>query len=268
MTDNITKLLTNAVVLDTETTSLDFKVAEVIQYASASVQEILDTVGDETYEIGNSFYKPSEPIKPEVSAVNGITNRMVAKEVEFSTEIPLIQSDLNQYSYYIAHNAAYDAKVLERYGLKLPTQICTMRMAKKLYEGNPNITAFKLGHLRYALDLPIDDNIIAHRADQDTIVTGILFVELLTEALKQGVVDADKDDLGQQIVDWLNEPIVTTIMPFGKHKGEKLTSIPLSYWQWALENMDSLQEDKPEYDKDFAASVAIAVEQIFESKEQ
>lgn len=267
MTDNITKLLTDAVVLDTETTSLDFKIAEVIQYASASVQDILETVGNETYEVAASFYKSNEPIKPEVSAVNGITNRMVAGSEEFSKDVPFIQTDLNRFSYYIAHNAAYDAKILERYGLKLPTQICTMRMAKKLYEGNPNITAFKLGHLRYALDLPIDDNIVAHRADDDVIVTGILFVELLSEAIKQNAIDPNKADLGQQIVDWINEPIITTIMPFGKHKGEKLTSIPLSYWQWALDSMDCLQESKPEYDKDFAASVAKAVEEIFEGRQ-
>jgi len=265
MTDNITKLLQEAVVLDTETTSLDFKVAEVVQYASASVQEILETVEAGTYEVGNSFYKPSEPIKPECSAVNGITNRMVENCEDFAKDVGHTQNNLNQYMYYVAHNAAYDAKVLTRYGLTLPKQICTLRMARKLYEGNPNITAFKLGHLRYALDLPIDDNIVAHRADQDVIVTGVLFVELLAEAIKQGVIDPDKKDIGQQIVDWIDEPIVITIMPFGKHKGEKLTSVPLSYWQWAIENMDSLQESKPEYDKDFAASVAKAVEQIFEA---
>lgn len=97
-------------------------------------------------------------------------------------------------------------------------------------------------------------------------MTGILFAELLSEALGQGVIDGDAADLGQQIVDWINEPIIITTMPFGKHRGEKLTSIPLSYWQWALAEMNSLQEDKPEYDPDFAASVAKAVEEIFEKK--
>jgi hypothetical protein len=45
-------------------------------------------------------------------------------------------------------------------------------------------------------------------------------------------------------------------MPFGKHKGEEFSKIPMSYWNWALANFDALNEESDNFDPDFAASVA------------
>ena len=56
-------------------------------------------------------------------------------------------------------------------------------------------------------------------------------------------------------------------MPFGKHKGKKFTEVPISYWQWALDNFDSLNEKDSAYDKDFARSVTVAIEKILENAE-
>jgi hypothetical protein len=41
-----------------------------------------------------------------------------------------------------------------------------------------------------------------------------------------------------------------------------LTDIPLSYWSWALSNMEALKEDSPGFDPDFAASVEQALNKI------
>ena len=267
MTDNITKLLDDALVLDTETTSLDFKEAEVIEYASASSMAIVQAVADDDYNsVGGCLFKPSSPILPEVSAITNISNRMVEHAQLFETALERIQNELNQYEYYVAHNAFYDEQVLKRYQLKLPKQICTMRLAKKLYADDDKVTAFNLPYLRYALDVPVSDDMIAHRAAADVIVTGMLFALLVEKAIEDEKIDPTAENLGDELIAWLDEPIIITKMPFGKHKGKKLTEVPLDYWMWALENMDSLQEDKPEFDKDFAASVTNAVEEIFASK--
>jgi len=267
MTDNITKLFEGALVLDTETTSLDFKEAEVIEYAAGSVLEVVTAVADESYEIKfTDMYKPSKPLLPEVSAITNISNRMLelCAAGSFNDDLKLVQDHMDKYEYYIAHNAFYDRQVLAGYDLKLPKELCTMRLAQRLYADDIDVKAFNLPYLRYALDLPVPDTFIAHRADADVIMTGMLFTVLVEKAIADGCIDGNADDLGAELFEFLAKPIKITKMPFGKHKGTKLNEIPLTYWQWALENVDSLQEDKPEYDADFAASVAEAVEEIFE----
>lgn len=265
MTDNITKLFEEALVLDTETTSLDFKEAEVIEYSSASVLHIVQTVADDEYEVETQLYKPSQPLDPKISSITNISNRMVENEEPFGNDKDVVQKELDQYPYYVAHNAFYDSKVLARYDLQMPKQICTMRLAKKIYADDENVREYNLGYLRYALDIPVADDLVAHRADADVIMTGILFAVLVDKAIEMGKLDIEQE-LGQQILDWLDEPVIIKKMPFGKHKGKLLEEVPLDYWHWALENFDSLQESKPEFDKDFAASVEIAVTKIFENQ--
>lgn len=254
----IKEFLQTCRIFDTETTSLDFRDAEIIQLAT------VDYVAGQAWAVTyNQFFKPSKPISPEISAITYITNRMVANSPSFSEEKGAAQKMLSDKSFLVAHNAFYDEKVLRHHGVCHSPILCTMRMAKKLYESDPTITAYNLSYLRYALDLPIDDNMIAHRADDDSYVTAVLFEHLVDIAIEQWHIKPD-GDIGQQLIEWLAEPIITHTMPFGKHKGQPMQSVPLSYWQWALETLPSLNENEMEYDRDFAASVAYAVEKIFE----
>lgn len=260
--DSKTKLFSECTIFDTETTSLDFREAEVIQFATADY--ILARSGEGWKVTFDSFYKPSKPISPHVSAICFITNKMVEDRPSFEDELDYIQSLFDKTQYIVAHNAFYDEKVLARYDLKLPPMLCTMRMAKKIYESNKSVEAYNLSYLRYALNLPISDDIIAHRADQDSLVTAALFEHLVNAAVQDWHVDEKKGPLGQQLVKWLEEPIIVHTMPFGKHKGKPMQDVPLDYWQWALETLPSLNENAMEYDRDFAASVAHAVGKIFE----
>lgn len=255
----IDQLLNQSLVLDTETTSIHFQEAEVIQYASAAF------ISGSFRIIRNDYFKPYEPIDPEVSSINFISNRMVADKRNFDDELTTVQTEMNDYPYMVAHNAFYDMKVLERYGLKLPKIICTMRMAKKLYGEDDAIKLFNLSYLRYALDLPVSDDLPAHKADSDVIVTCSLYEYLLADAIAGNHINPDINvPLGDQIVAWLDAPITVRKMPFGKHKGKDLIEIPLDYWRWAFENLNSLNEEHDEFDKDFAASAAKAVEQLME----
>lgn len=265
-TDPLTIFLQKILILDTETTSLDFKEAEVIQYASADALHVLEAIASETYDIPCSFHKPSKKIPPEISAITSITNRMVKGHSNFKDELDGVQKELNRYKYFVAHNAYYDKGILEAHDLDIPKPICTMRLAKKLYADDADITAFSLSYLRYALDLPISDTLPAHLADADVMVTGILFYTLVEKAIIDGIINTE-DDIGTQLVEWLDAPVITTIMPFGKHKGKKFTEVPISYWQWAMDNFDSLNEKDSAFDKDFATSVAVAIEEILEKAE-
>jgi len=205
---------------------------------------------------------------PEISAVTNITDKMVKGKPSFAKSIESFDKILETIgtpddTIIVAHNAFYDKNVFT-HGYSTSTVldrewVCTMRMAKKLYADDDTVTAFNLAYLRYRFDLDVPDDIPAHRASADAYVTAKLFEHLLDEALAQGVF-APGVDKRTQLLEWLNEPAIMTKMPFGKHKGKKLEEVPMSYWNWALNNMDSLDEKKDEYDADFAASVIKVLE--------
>lgn len=255
----IKNLLENTLVFDTETTSKDFKIAEVIEFSAASLR------GEEWEMVYDSLFKPSEPISAHVSAVNHITNKHVEGQLAFSVEKDEIQSLLNQSTINVAHNIFYDNEVLKRHGVTVPNQICTMRMAKKLFADYSDVEAYNLSYLRYLFELDIPEGTPVHRAAGDVLVTCKLFEFLLSVAIETGALE-DSNNIANDLLAWIDEPIISNTMPFGKYKGQSLDSIPLDYWSWALANIDSLIEDKPEFDKDFAASVQNALDKIMSNE--
>lgn len=268
MTNSIEHLFSDSIVIDFETTSIDFREAEIIQYAGDNVIAILEQAALNGYDdaVTYQFYKPDEPVTPKISSVTCITNRMLEGMPRFKDHQSDVEKKINEYQYLIAHNAYYEEGVLKTHGMKFPQTICTMRFAKKLYKDNVDISEFNLTFLRYALDLPIPDHIRAHLAHEDAMVTALLFIRLVDDAVHAGIIDPAAGDVGGQIVSWLDEPIIIETMQFGKHKGKKLTEVPLDYWQWAMDNMNSLNEEHPGFDADFAASVTIAIEEILENQ--
>jgi len=254
-------LLINTIVLDTETTSLNFREAEVIEFGFVLKFE------DDWHQF-NELHKPSEPITPEISAVTNITDKMVDDKASFAesyTDFDKILDTIGSVddTLIVAHNAFYDKSVFEN-GYPLSTVlnhewVCTMRMAKKLFTNDDTVTKFNLPYLRYRFELDIPEDMPAHRASTDAYMTAKLFEFLLDEAQAQGVF-APGASKRTQLLEWMAAPAIVDVMPFGKHKGKKLTDVPMSYWTWALNNMDSLNEKKDEYDADFAASVIKALE--------
>jgi len=266
MSNPIEELFRDCIVLDTETTSLDFKEAEIIQYAGDNVINTLEKVAADGYynAVPSQFFTPDNPITPETSSITTITNRMVDGSPKLADKKEEIEKYINEHRYMVAHNSYYDEGVFKAHGISFPKTICTMRFAKKLYADDVNIVKHNLSFLRYALDLPIPDDVPAHLADADVLVCTFLFAKLVEDALAGGFLNMNDGDLGEQITAWLDEPVIITIMPFGKHKGKKLTQVPIDYWQWALENMNGLNEEDSAYDRDFAASVTVAIEAILE----
>lgn len=252
---NIQQLLQHTTVFDTETTHKDYLKAELIEFACGSHD------GSRWAIEVDELFKPTLPIPPAASAVNHITNKHVLNKANFADWSSDIDALLNARKICVAHNIFYDAQVLSAYGVQVNNQVCTMRMAKKLFNEDETIEAVNLSYLRYALDLDIPDTVSVHRARGDVYVTGVLFETLLKMAVKKGYVQ-EGSNLVEDLIHWVQSPIISTIMPFGKHKGQKLTEIPLSYWSWALANMEALKEDSQGYDPDFAASVQQALNNI------
>lgn len=122
--------------LDTETTGLDAS-AEIIEIA------IMDAAG---VALLDTLVKPMNPIPPEASAVNGISEQDVMHAPTWCDVGPRVASILVD-RLAIAHNADFDNRMLRQtftlYGLDMPTFTidCTMALLTDLNDGRwPNLT--------------------------------------------------------------------------------------------------------------------------------
>jgi len=258
MTTHREEFLQNCLVLDTETTSDDYKVAEIIE-AGFSIKD-----GD-TWNIFQELHKPDLPISPIVQSICYITNAMVADSTRFLDVNKKFQEITDGFQYLIAHNYFYDMRVLQNHGVNTSSKqwICTWRMVKKLFNGDESVENTKLPYLRFRFALNVPISIICHRAGNDAYITAILLEYMLDKLEQEGVIDPNLP-YGPQVVEWLEEPIIYRLMPIGKYKNWKMEDVPIDYWKWALNNMDSLNENADNYDPDFAASVSAAVSKKFE----
>lgn len=262
--DHRKQFIESLFVVDTETTGKDYKTCEVIEVGFVLANP--GTAEQTEWTKHAELFKPDEPISPECSAITNISNLLVDGKrsfVDASTEYQEIINSFGDTCVAVAHNAFYDKNVLLRYGVTAKNWLCTLRLSQKLFNDDITVSANNLPYLRYRFGIldPALHEVAAHRADHDALVTA-MFLEICLDKMEEdGVIDPTKS-YWEQIDAWLNEPIITKTMPFGKHKGKLLTQIPLDYWNWALENMDSLNENAENYDKDFALSVEKALEEM------
>ena len=260
--------LKSVVVLDTETTNLIPEKAEIVEIAAARYTGSIWTV--DSMLLGSI-----EPIPPEASAKNHISNRMIAGLPTFTNRAKDIEPLIHTDTFLVAHNCKYDQTVLKKAWedceffdlakkMSNPKKwICTHRLAKKLLSYEFNDMQYNLSYLRYKLDLPIPDDFGSHRADVDTTVCAVLFEFLVDYALATDQL-IENDDLPEQLHYLCWSPQKILHWPFGKHKGKLLSDIETDYYKWALQNMDSLNESHKNFDKDLAASVADELSKRFE----
>jgi len=248
-------------VVDTETTHLVPEKAEIVEIAGARYK-------DNDWQVQSTLLGSRDPIPPEASAKNNISQRMIAGKPTFADSVPLVKEILHwtDTSYWVAHNSFYDQEVLGRAWIMADevkqcviTQdrgrwICTHRLAKQLFTVDfPNMQ-YNLSYLRYRFDLPVDDSTGVHRAHDDTYVCSKLFEFLVNTALERGIV-TDSPDIGKQInkLCWQAFPVVS--WPFGKYKGKKFKEIPTDYYMWALENMDCFKDKHENYNPELIEAV-------------
>ena len=155
------------VVFDLETTGLD-QTAKIIEIGAAKIENGVIT---ETFE---TLVNPDMPIPPGATAVNHITNEMVAEAPKFEA----IAHDFFKFtrgSSLVAHNIGYDFPILQReskecgyiYNNEL---IDTLALARQYIKGT---RAFNLESLSKTLGFTHDN---AHRALSDVIATCDLFM--------------------------------------------------------------------------------------------
>lgn len=212
---------------DTETTGIQAEKDRVIEIA------LFDPVHDKTFE---QLIHPEQPIPAEATAVHHITDAMVAEAPKFSQIIEDLTEFCEGEVVLIAHNNdQFDIHFLraefKRAGKELPSQwkfFDTLKWARRY---RPDLPRHSLQFLRESYGIAANQ---AHRALDD--------VKVLYEVFR-----AMTDDLSLEILLQLmtaaSQPRKVTHMPFGKHKGKQLASLPRSYVRWLSE---SGALDKPE----------------------
>ena len=250
------KLINSVISLDTETTNLDYKIAKIIEFGCAYLD-------NDNLVHRSILINPEIKIEPEISAITNISNKMVENCHIFEDARSEIESLIKLKTACVAHNAFYDQNVLKYHNIGNLQFICTLRLAKKLLGDDITVKQFNLPYLRYRFDIldPADNNHLAHRADSDALVALHLFLILVEIMESRSLLDENEDYL-TQIISWLEEPIIVNKMPFGRHKDKEFKDVPMSYWNWALGNLDCLKEDHDLYDKD----LALSIEQYLTSK--
>lgn len=98
-------------IVDVETTGLDTATAEIIELAMLPFRYTEDRIVAALPSLSR-FNQPAAPIPDEVSRLTGITDDMVAGH---SVDVAEIAAFVAPADLVIAHNAAFDRRVLERY---------------------------------------------------------------------------------------------------------------------------------------------------------
>ncbi len=260
----LTDFINTCSVVDVESTSPDPQTCEIIELAFcyAGIENIF-----------TNHYKPSIPIPALSAEKHFISDHDVADCSSFAgvTEHGFFEV-CDAVDYFVAHNAHYDKTAITQncieHELTMPHGLtedwfCTLKLAKKIWRNDEALESYRLTFLWFHLGLNTVNQhkkLIPHQADSDIFMAGKLFEYLVLVLIDQGIVDPAQP-IGPQVMKYQNAPYEITHWPFGKHAGVEMSKIPMSYFNWAVQNMDMFDEDSDQYDENLALSVATQFEQ-------
>ena len=172
------KLTPDFVVLDFETTGLDYKENEIIQFG---VVEYKDGKVVDEY---SKYFKPNKPVGKTVMRKTGITNDFLEDKPKISKEHLEELKNLLEGKTIVAHNAPFDLKFLLKnlYDFNVEHKkfrvFDTLTYARRLIDETPN---HKLETLKNYFDL---DDGFSHNALNDCRATGNLALMLINRMNK------------------------------------------------------------------------------------
>jgi len=263
--DKIQEFLQGVTVLDTETTGVDFNNSEVIEVAGGRYV-------DGEWEVKELLMGSKEPIPPGASAVNYISNKMIAGLPTFSVAINKVNEtiSLDNTEYMIAHNSNFDRRIMVASYKRISSNafdkfkvqedwICTWKLAQQILGHHYDEIKYSQSYLRYLLDLDVDDSLPPHRAASDVTTCGKLLEKLIEFAIEFEFVNPTKD-IGPQLQALCWKPLIIRKWPLGKHKGKLVADVPSDYLFWCIDNIDLLNEEHAKFDKDLAHTVEKTLE--------
>lgn len=169
-----------------------------------------------------SRYKPSKPISLGALAIHHILDEELQNcPPSSSFKLPDVVT------YLIGHNIDYDWEVCGRPDVK---RICTYALSRKLF---PELDSHTQSAMIYYFDRFNAKERLqnAHSALTDTKNCAFVLSKI------QNKVKAESWDQLWQISEWARVP---DYMPFGKHRGKPIKSLPTDYRNWllSLDNLD------------------------------
>lgn len=165
------------VAFDLETTGLSARYDEIIEFGAVKIRygEVIDRL--------QFFVKPSVEIPAFISEKTNIRQEHVENAKSIKELMPLILNFFED-SVLVAHNAGFDVRFINENLKRLNrepltnTVIDTLDCARALIKDRK---AFKLGKVARYYAIPYDEE-VAHRADYDAEIAGMVVVNLLKDA--------------------------------------------------------------------------------------
>ena len=219
-------------VIDVETTGFppDAAVCEIgwtdvfVDYSGAHIAP----------ESHGRLINPGRDIPDQVVAIHGITNEMVA-DAPRATEV--FREVMAGADMFCAHNCSFEQNF---FGGGDAPWICTLRAVREMYPTLPN---HKNGTVPGFLGIDLDParSYPLHRAAPDTYVTARILQRLIADGFTVA-----------RAVNLTKQPPAVHAMPFGAHKGKRMSELPYDYLVWARGNIrpgDVLEGIKAELSK-------------------
>lgn len=211
------KMESRAIVIDVETTG--FEDPEPIEIACIE----FSLAG----EVGTMYldrFKPKGPITFGAMATHHIVPEDLA-DCRPSSAFTLPDG----IDYLIGHSIDFDWKAIGSPRIK---RICTLALARSLW---PEADSHALGAMIYFLTGSRLRDLIrgAHSASVDVDLTLILLGEILNRLNEERPVESFED-----LWERSERARIPEIMPFGKHKGERIENVPGGYKSWLLSEPD------------------------------
>ena len=158
--------------VDTEATGLDTTRDEIIELAMVPFRFTPDGTVIRVLPAFNRLREPSIPISAEITEITGITNEMVAGCAIDPNEVIAFTRDADL---IVAHNAAYDRKMLERFAPEAFEHKCWACSMSEVPWREQGFEGTKLGYLATQFGFFYDK----HRAVSDCLAA----IELLASKM-------------------------------------------------------------------------------------
>ena len=154
--------------------------------------------GNTVTEKFETLINPRQPIPYFITAMTGISDKMVANAPAFE-EVAEKIFNLLQDKIFIAHNVNFDYSFVKSHlkeaGFELNSQkLCTVRLSRKILPGYPS---YSLGKLCQSLGIKINDR---HRAGGDAAATVKIFQLLLQNDKEQHIQVSLRRDSKESIL--------------------------------------------------------------------
>jgi exodeoxyribonuclease X len=215
-------------VTDTETTG----VGDADQIVELAIEWL---AGQSWTQRSSWLTRPGVPVTPGARAAHHITDGELSRaptleawlrDVGDPFRVPdSLSARDNGEVVFVAHNAAYDRRMLVQSGVTVPArEICTWRCAMHLW---PRAESHSLQSLRYELGLEVDlpVGLHPHRALYDAVVCGALVRRMF---LEYGYRSAER------LEELTRQPVLLETVRFGKYRGQQWANMDTGYLRWIL----------------------------------